>query len=158
MTPVAGKQKDDHLNNICKATLFVILLLAAYERGSATELYINAFRNPSIGMELKFKHVSFHAGYYTTIISKNSEGENVATGFIRIGETAWLTKHVYVSASYLYGLDRERKKKSGSIFESGVQAKLFSQVYFRLGVAVIPSKTFGTKVNPTPGLSFMVKL
>lgn len=138
-------------------TLTVLLGLTATS-SRATELYLNAFRNPSIGAEIKFRRVSFHAGYYTTIISKNEQGEFEPSGFIRLGETIWPTEYLYASASVLFGLDGKRKDWTGTLFELGGQYQASKTIALRLGVAVIPSKKFGTKVNPTPGVSLRIKL
>lgn len=124
----------------------------------ASELYLNFFRNPSIGPELKFGYVSIHTGYYTTIISKNSDGDNVSTEFVRSGVTFWPKDYLYVSASHLLGLTRERKDKNFAMYEAGFQALVWeNKVALRLGVAVIPeSEGFETQVNPTPGLSLHI--
>ncbi|HYX31926.1 MAG TPA: hypothetical protein VE954_02340 [Oligoflexus sp.] len=121
---------------------------------NAADLYLNLFRNPSIGPELKWADFSIHTGLYTTILSKNDKGEHVSTEFVRTGVTLWPSQHVYVSASHVYGITRDWKNKHGGLYEAGVQILLLDgRLAFRLGVAVLPSKEFGTKVNPTPGIS-----
>ena len=68
--------------------LFLLIIFSAIahsqSRFSKHELSINAFRNPSIGIEYRYKHVSVHAGYYPT----NFES-GVTTEFVRTGLTYW---------------------------------------------------------------------
>jgi hypothetical protein len=53
-------------------------------RFSKHEISINGFRNPSIGAEYRYRHISVHAGYYPT----NFES-GITTEFIRTGFTYW---------------------------------------------------------------------
>lgn len=123
-------------------------------QAKAADLYLNLFRNPSIGPELKWTNLSIHTGYYTTILSQDEKGKYVSTEFVRTGITLWPTQYLYVSASHLYGVTRDWQNKHGGIYEAGLQALVWSdRVALRFGVAVLPSKEFGTKVNPTPGVS-----
>lgn len=139
--------------------ILAYLIFSQNNRLDAAELYLNFFRNPSIGPEVKFENFSIHTGYYTTILSKNEKGENVSTEFIRTGITLWPSENLYLSASHLFGVTREWKDQHGGIYELGLQALVLSdRLALRLGVAVIPSERFGTKVNPTPGISLRLPL
>lgn len=140
-------------------TIAFILNLSVLKRAHSSELYLNLFRNPSIGPELKYELFSIHSGLYSTIISKNSKEQNVSTEFIRTGISFWPADFAYVSISHLYGLNRDWRDKSGVILEAGGQILVYeNRLALRFGVAVIPSSEFGTKVNPTPGLSFRFDL
>lgn len=143
-----------------KATVgFVMISLAMIPAVQAGDLFLNFFRNPSIGLEYRIKYISTHTGLYTTIISKDENGNHVSTEFIRTGITIWPTKNIYISASHLYGLTRDWKDKSGNIYEAGVEFLVWDEkVALRLGIGVIPSNEYGTKVNPTPGLSLRIPL
>lgn len=138
---------------------FLTMATLGSSSANAADLFLNLFRNPSIGPELRVKYASLHTGYYPTNISKDSQGDNVTTEFIRTGLTLWPTNYLYFSASHLYGLTRDRKNKHFVIYEGGVQALVWKdRLALRLGVAVIPSDEFGTKVNPTPGISLRFPL
>lgn len=133
----------------------LVLLVVAWPGGaSAGDLYLNGFRNPSIGPEYRVGNVSLHVGYYTTILSDEDDSGDDAQGFVRSGVTLWHGERWYASLSHLYGLDGPREKKHFAIAEVGVQFIVWSHVALRLGVAVIPAANgFDTKVNPTPGIS-----
>ncbi|MBC7923720.1 MAG: DUF4386 domain-containing protein [Ferruginibacter sp.] len=132
------------------------------------EVGINGFRNPSVGLEFRRRRFSVHAGYYPTIISKNEQGKNVTTSFIRTGLSYWFLpiyakKHepssFYVSASYVRGLDRDWKNDGGLLSEAGFRWVIWKGLNLRLGVAVLTSPGRAIKVNPTPGIgwSFFIR-
>lgn len=127
-----------------------LLPLVPYARGD--ELYVNLFRNPSIGIEYKVRLLSTHAGYYPTIISKDARGESETTPFVRVGASIWPTSWSYGSVSYLRGLGGKWRGRNEVLYEVGLQGLILrDRVALRLGVAVMPS-FLGTKVNPTPGI------
>lgn len=139
--------------------LLLCLFCMKFRLTYGDELSINLFRNPSIGVEYRIKYVSTHVGYYPTIISKNAQGNNQTTGFFRTGLSIWPSDWMYASVSHLYGIDGSWKNRSELLLELGLQARAFRQtVGFRLGLAVMPSSKFGTKVNPTPGVSIFIPL
>lgn len=126
---------------------------------AAGEWSFNTFRNPSIGVEYRDGALSYHAGYYTTILRDPGSRRSEASGFSRLGVTFWLDDRWYASLSHLRGLDGPRDGRDFAIVEAGYQHRLGDTVSVRLGVAVIPAAHgFRTKVNPTPGLSLRVPL
>lgn len=71
-----------------KQTITAILLLlttAAFSQSkfSKHEISVNAFRNPSIGAEYRYRQISVYAGYYITALEKN-----VTNKFVKVGVTA----------------------------------------------------------------------
>ncbi len=143
-----------------KATVgFIMISLALMPVAQAGDLFLNFFRNPSIGVEYRIKYISTHTGLYTTAISKDENDNYVSTEFIRTGISIWPTKNIYVSVSHLYGLTRDWKDKTGSIYDAGVEFLVWDErVALRLGIGVIPSNEYGTKVNPTPGIGLRIPL
>jgi hypothetical protein len=132
-------------------------------RFSSHEISVNGFRNPSVGLEYRYRRLSVHAGYYPTIISQNGEGANVTTSFIRTGLTYWFLpiysnkkepSSFYVSASYVRGLDRDWKGHNGLLSEAGFRWMVWKGLNIRLGVAVLTGANHETKVNPTPGVGW----
>src|SRR5688572_21443249 len=79
---------------------------------SKHEVSINGFRNPSIGLEYRYKQVSVHAGYYTTAFESG-----VYTNFVKTGLTYWFLpvgkkenpSSFFAGGSYLRGLTRDYK-------------------------------------------------
>src|SRR5215210_3496775 len=98
--------------------LTVLLLIIAISSSNAYsqskfpkhEISINGFRNPSIGAEYRYRHLSVHAGYYPT----NFES-GITTEFIRTGLTYWFLpigkkenpSSFYSSLSYAKGMTRD---------------------------------------------------
>ncbi|WP_373514263.1 hypothetical protein [Persicitalea sp.] len=146
-----------------KKTLIAASLLAAsfsapaQSRLSTHELSINAFRNPSIGLEYRYKHLSVHAGYYPTNFTSG-----VTTEFIRTGVTLWFLpvgkrenpSSFYTSVSYARGLTREYKEKNAVMPEVGFRWMIYKGLNFRIGVTGLAAPGESFKVNPTPGLSY----
>lgn len=155
-----------------KKSLFVFLLsglalsATAQSRFSTREISVNAFRNPSIGLEYRHHHVSVHAGYYPTILRDNAmtkEGaDNNTTSFVRAGLTYWFLpvgqkanpSSFYVSASYLRGLDYDYADKNGMMGEVGFRWMVWQGLNLRLGVAALKAPGQSWQVNPTPGISY----
>jgi hypothetical protein len=135
--------------------LIALLLLPAALAAQAGDGWtVNAFRNPSVGLEYRHGALSVHSGYYTTILRDAGAARSEASGFARTGVTLWLGDRWYASLSHLRGLDGARDGRDFAIAEAGVQFTPWSDVHLRLGVAVIPAAHgFARKVNPTPGLS-----
>jgi hypothetical protein len=145
-----------------KITLFSLLLLAvspgfALSRFSTHEFSINGFRNPSIGAEYRYKHLSVHAGYYTTAFESG-----VFTNFVKTGATLWFLpvgkkenpSSFYSSLSYARGLTREYKDKNAMIGEVGFRWMVWRGLNRRIGVAALASSGQSLKINPTPGISY----
>ncbi|MGA0555205.1 hypothetical protein ACO2Q8_01030 [Larkinella sp. VNQ87] len=150
-----------------KPVLLFLLLISgtathAQGRFSDHELSINAFRNPSIGLEYRFRQLSVHAGYYPTIVSQNRDGVNETTSFFRTGLTLWFLpigrkpnpSSFYTSLSYVRGLDRSYRNDNGLLADAGFRWMVWKGLNLRLGGAVLMSPNHDVKVNPTPGLSY----
>jgi hypothetical protein len=117
---------------------------------------VNAFRNPSIGLEYQRKQLSIHGGYYLT----NFES-GVTTKFIRAGVTYWvlplgkkdIPSSFYVSASYLRGLSRAYKDDSAIGVEVGFRWYIWKGLNLRIGVIALAADGKDVKINPTPSIS-----
>jgi hypothetical protein len=140
---------------------FLFLFSSAYgiaqSKFSKQEISINGFRNPSIGAEYRYKHVSIHAGYYLTNFEKG-----LTTEFLKTGLTYWFLpvgkkenpSSFYSSISYARGLTREYQKENAGIAEVGFRWMLYKGINLRLGVAALASKNKEVQYNPTPGISY----
>jgi len=148
------------------AILFTLLLVTAGSAFSQSkfpknELSINAFRNPSIGLEFRHQHVSVHAGYYTTAFKS---GE--FTNFVKTGLTYWflpvdskeIPSSFYAGASYMRGLTRDYKDKNAAAVEAGFRWSIWKGLNFRIGVIGVAANGQDLKINPTPGISYSIKL
>ncbi len=121
------------------------------------ELSINGFRNPSIGVEYRIKHISLHGGYYVT----NFES-GITTEFVKTGVTYWflpfdqkeIPSSFYVGASYLRGLTRDYENKNAVAVEAGFRWMIWKGLQFRLGAIALAAPGEDIKINPTPGLSY----
>jgi hypothetical protein len=124
---------------------------------SKHELSINGFRNPSIGAEYRYRHISVHAGYYPT----NFES-GVTTKFIRTGLTYWFLpvgkkenpSSFYGSLSYARGMSKEYKDQNAGMAEAGFRWMVYKGINLRLGVAALKAEGKDVKINPTPGISY----
>jgi hypothetical protein len=152
--------------NDMKQVIFPALLLlsagAAFSQSkfSKNELSVNGFRNPSIGLEYRYRQTSVHAGYYTTAFKS---GEY--TNFVKTGVTYWLLpvdkkenpSSFYAGASYLRGLTREYKNKNAAAVEAGFRWMIWKGINFRIGAIALKAKGQDLKINPTPGISYSFK-
>ena len=139
--------------------LFVVCSAATIAQGkfSSNEISINGFRNPSIGVEYRYRHLSAHAGYYLT----NFES-GVTTTFLRTGVTWWFLpvgkqsnpSSFYGSLSYARGLSRDYKKSNAAIAEVGFRWMVYKGLNLRLGAAALIAKGKSPQFNPTPGISY----
>ena len=124
MTFVSSKQNKDDMK---RTVLFYLLLLltgtvTAQGRFPKHQLGINAFRNPSIGIEYGYRQVSVHAGYYITAFTSG-----VTTQFVKTGVTYWflptdkkpIPSSFYAGVSYLRGLNRDYKNIDAFGAEAG---------------------------------------
>lgn len=124
---------------------------------SDREFSINGFRNPSVGVEYRFKSISIHAGYYTTAFAS---GEY--TNFMKTGLTYWFLpvgkkenpSSFYSSLSFACGLNREYEEKNAAIGEVGFRWMVWKGLNLRIGVAALTAKGESVKINPTPGISY----
>jgi hypothetical protein len=133
----------------------------AQSRFSQKELSINGFRNPSIGLEYRYNHLSVHGGYYLTNFTS---GET--TRFIKAGVTYWflavdkkeIPSSFYAGASYLRGLNREYDGENAFAAELGFRWMVWKGFNLRLGVIALSAKGKDLKINPTPGISYSFRL
>lgn len=141
----------------------VILCTAASAQNkfAQKELSVNGFRNPSIGLEYRHHQISVHGGYYITNFTTNT-----TTQFFKAGVTYWLLpidkKEVpssfYAGVSYLRGINREYDGKSALATEAGIRWMIVKGFNLRIGVIALAAKGESLKINPTPGISYSVKL
>lgn len=150
-----------------KQMIFSTLLLLSsaivfsQSKFSTQELSINGFRNPSIGLEYRRTHLSVHAGYYTTAFKS---GEY--TNFVKTGLTYWflpvgnkeIPSSFYAGVSYLRGLTRDYKDKNALGIEAGFRWMIWKGLNLRIGVIGVAAKSQDLKINPTPGISYSIKL
>lgn len=136
-------------------------------RFSRQELSINAFRNPSIGLEYRLNRVSAHVGYYPTILSDDvkteSGADNNTTSFVRAGLTYWFLpiystrknpSSFYASASYVRGLDYDYENRNGMMGEVGFRWVVWQGLNVRIGAAALKAPGRDWQINPTPGISY----
>jgi hypothetical protein len=142
--------------------LFVTLTNTAFSQDKFPKntLSINAFRNPSIGLEYQRKQVSIHAGYYPT----NFES-GVTTEFLKAGVTYWflpvgkkeIPSSFYGGLSYLRGMTRDYKDKNALGLEVGFRWYVWKGLNLRIGVIGLAADGQDLKINPTPSISYSFK-
>lgn len=131
--------------------------LSAQNRFSGNEFSVNAFRNPSIGLEFRRQQLSVHAGYYITALESG-----ITTKFVKLGLTTWLLpvgqkehpSSFYAGASYLRGINLEYKGQNALGLEAGFRWMIWEGLNFRIGGIALIAKGHDVKINPTPGLSY----
>ncbi|WP_338870125.1 hypothetical protein WBJ53_21925 [Spirosoma sp. SC4-14] len=139
------------------ASFLLLCNIATAQRFSHNEITINAFRNPSIGLEYRRNHVSVHAGYYITALTAG-----VTTKFAKTGVTYWFLavnrrenpSSFYASASYLRGLNLEYKDQNAFSAEVGFRWMVWQGLNIRLGVLALAAEGKEVRINPTPGISY----
>jgi len=141
----------------------VLLLLAAssysfaQNRFAGHEISVNAFRNPSIGLEFRHQQLSVHAGYYITALEPG-----ITTKFMKVGLTTWFLpvgkkehpSSFYAGASYLRGLNLDYKDQNALGLEAGLRWMIWEGLNFRIGGIALIAKGHDVQINPTPGLSY----
>lgn len=150
------------MKHLIFAALFLISAGPVFSQSkfSNNELSINGFRNPSIGLEYRYRKVSVHAGYYTTAFKA---GEY--TNFIKTGITYWflpvdnkeIPSSFYAGASYLRGLTRDYKNENALGVEAGFRWMIWKGLNFRIGAIAVAAKGKDLRINPTPGISYSFK-
>jgi hypothetical protein len=147
--------------NLLLALLLVVSSTAfAQVRFPKNTISINAFRNPSIGLEYQRKQISIHGGYY---LSNFESG--VTTRFFKTGVTYWflpigkkdIPSSFYVGANYLRGLSRNYENKNALGLEAGFRWYAWKGLNLRIGVIALASEGQDLKVNPTPSISYSIK-
>ncbi len=142
------------LSGLLMMTLSVTL---AQSKFSTHEISINGFRNPSVGAEYRYRHLSVHAGYYPTNFTSNT-----TTEFIRTGVTLWFLpiskkenpSSFYTSVSYARGMTRAYRSKNAIMSEVGFRWMIYKGLNLRIGVAGLAARGESFKINPTPGISY----
>ncbi|UFH56519.1 hypothetical protein [Spirosoma sp. KNUC1025] len=143
-----------------KSMLLGLLLMAGTtfaQRFPRNEISLNAFRNPSIGLEYRRDHVSIHAGYYITALTPD-----ITTKFTKTGLTYWFLpvgkrenpSSFYASVSYLRGLNLDYEKQNAVSAEVGFRWMVWRGLNLRLGVIALAADGKDLKINPTPGISY----
>lgn len=121
------------------------------------EVSINLFRNPSVGMEYRYKSVSCHGGYYFTNFEPGKTWR-----FIKAGVTYWFLpigrktnpSSFYAQVSYLKGLNRDYKIVNAFSTDIGYRAMIWKGLQARLGVIAVFAKNRSVKVNPSPSINY----
>ncbi len=150
-------------NDDMKQFLFLALLvfttghLFSQSRFSTHEISLNGFRNPSIGLEYRYKMVSVHAGYYLTNFESGTTWKFAKTGltfwFLPIGKRE-NPSSFYSSVSYLRGLNRDYKNQNASSVELGFRFMIWKGLQFRLGIVGLFAEGKDLRINPTPSINY----
>lgn len=147
-------------NILLSVSLFVFTgVTLAQTQFPKQTLSINAFRNPSIGLEYQRKQVSIHAGYYLTNFTSG-----VTTEFWKGGLTYWflpmgkqeIPSSFYGGLSYLRGITRDYKNENAVGIEAGFRWYAWKGLNFRLGVIALAAKGHDLKINPTPSIGYSI--
>lgn len=149
-----------------KQVLLGLLLMTAtftaqsQDRFPTNQISINAFRNPSIGLEYHRKQVSVHSGYYVTNFTSG-----VTTEFLKAGLSYWflpwgkqgIPSSLYAGSSYLRGLTRDYEDQNAVAFELGAKFVVWKGLNFRLGIIALAAEGHSLKINPTPSINYSIK-
>jgi hypothetical protein len=147
--------------NLLLALMLVITSTAfAQDKFPKNTLSVNAFRNPSIGLEYQRKQVSVHAGYYITAFESG-----VTTKFLKAGLTYWflplgkkeIPSSFYAGASYLRGINLDYKSENALAIEAGFRWYVWKGLNLRIGVITVAANGQDLKINPTPSISYSFK-
>jgi len=147
--------------NLLLASMLVLTSVAfAQDKFPKNTLSVNAFRNPSIGLEYQRKQVSVHAGYYITAFESG-----VTTKFLKAGLTYWflpvgkkdIPSSFYAGASYLRGINLDYKNENALAMEAGFRWYVWKGVNLRIGVIALAANGHDLKINPTPSISYSFK-
>ncbi len=147
--------------NLLLASMLVISSLAfALDKFPKNTLSLNAFRNPSIGLEYQRNQVSVHAGYYITAFESG-----VTTKFLKSGLTYWfipvgkkeIPSSFYAGASYLRGINLDYKNENALAMEAGFRWYAWKGLNLRIGVIALAADGIDLKINPTPSISYSFK-
>ncbi|GAB4464580.1 MAG: hypothetical protein OHK0029_34670 [Armatimonadaceae bacterium] len=129
------------------------------------ELMVHGFRSPSIGLEYREGLLGYHAGLYPTIVDEKPGGGSRTTNFLKVGVTAYVLpvrlsqgrpSEVFVSAAYTRGL--KNGWGNGFFAETGFRWAVTSGLDLRLGVGFLFDENHAPRVNPTPGISWRIRL
>ena len=142
--------------------VFAGLLLAtanlnAQTRFSKNEFSINGFRNPSIGLEYRYRQVSVHGGLYLTNFKS---GET--TRFLKTGLTFWFLpvgkkenpSSFYLQMSYLRGMNRAYKDQNAFSPDLGFRWMIWKGLNLRVGIVGVVAEGHKPSILWTPGISY----
>jgi len=147
--------------NLLLASMLVLTSVAfAQDKFPKNTLSVNAFRNPSIGLEYQRNQVSIHAGYYITAFESG-----VTTKFLKAGLTYWflpvgkkdIPSSFYAGASYLRGINLDYKNENALAMEAGFRWYVWKGLNLRIGVIALAADGKDLKINPTPSISYSFK-
>lgn len=147
--------------NLLLASMLAFTSVAsAQDKFPKNTLSVNAFRNPSIGLEYQRKQVSIHAGYYITAFESG-----VTTKFLKAGLTYWflpvgkkeIPSSFYAGASYLRGINLDYKNENVLAMEAGFRWYVWKGLNLRIGVIALAADGHDLKINPTPSISYSFK-
>ena len=147
--------------NLLLASMLVLTSVAfAQDKFPKNTLSINAFRNPSIGLEYQRDQVSIHAGYYITAFESG-----VTTKFLKAGLTYWflpvgkkeIPSSFYAGASYLRGINLDYKNENAVAMEVGFRWMVWKGLNLRIGAIGVAAKGHDLKINPTPSINYSFK-
>ncbi len=147
--------------NLLLASMLVLTSVAfAQDKFPKNTLSVNAFRNPSIGLEYQRKQISVHAGYYITAFESG-----VTTKFLKAGLTYWflplgkkeIPSSFYAGASYLKGINLDYKNENAVAMEAGFRWMVWKGINLRIGAIGVAAKGHSLKINPTPSIGYSFK-
>ena len=144
-------------HSIILVLLFASATAFSQSRFPNQEFSINGFRNPSIGLEYRYHHLSIHGGYYITALESG-----ITTKFVKAGLTAWFLpvgkktnpSSFYAGASYLRGINLDYNKDNALGLEAGFRWMVWKGINLRIGGIALIAKGHDTRINPTPGISY----
>lgn len=129
----------------------------AQDKFSKHELSINIFRNPSIGLEYRYRSISIHGGYYLTNFESGTTWRFIKAGlsywFLPIGKKS-NPSSFYAQLSYLRGLNLDYKGMNAFSADIGFSAMIWKGLQARLGVIAIATDGKPIKLNPTPSINY----
>lgn len=141
---------------------FLLLLgvsnhLWGQHRLSDHEISINGFRNPSIGLEYRHRHISIHSGLYLTNFTAGQ-----TTRFLKTGFTWWFLpvgqkenpSSFYLQLSYLRGLTREYKNQNAFSPDLGFRWMVWKGLNLRVGIVGVFAEGHKASILWTPGISY----
>lgn len=149
-----------NFKSTCLTALSLFIATSAtfsQSRFSKNEISLNGFRNPSIGLEYRYRNVSVHGGYYITALEPG-----VTTKFAKFGLTAWFLpvgkkenpSSFYAGTSYLRGFNLDYKNENAMAAEFGFRWMVWKGINLRLGAIALVAKDHKTRINPTPSINY----
>ncbi|TWI85805.1 hypothetical protein IQ13_0974 [Lacibacter cauensis] len=126
-------------------------------RLSKNEIGLNFFRNPSIGLEYRYRAFSVHSGIYVTNFERNRTWRFFKSGltfwFLPVGNSVHPSSF-YVQLNFLRGLNLDYKNRHAFSSDIGYRLMLLKGLQARLGITGIIAKNKPVKINPTPSINY----